>query len=346
MRTVHGGLTFALAAVLLLVVAPMLLSDFRLSLLAKFLTFAILAVGLDVAWGYGGMLSLGQGLFFGLGGYAMAMYLKLEAAAGGLPDFMSWSGTEQLPFWWKPFGHAWFALPATVLLPAAVAAVLGYFVFRNRVRGAYFAILTQALVAIFVIALVGQQGYTGGTNGLTNITTMFGLDLTSSAVQRGLYLVTVLTLGLTFLTARQLACSRFGRLLLAVRDGEDRVRFLGYDPTALKVVAFAFSAALAGLAGALFVPIVGIIAPGMLGIVASIEMVMWVAVGGRATLVGPLLGALLFSYGHTVLSERLPSSWLYLQGALLIVVVTVAPRGLAGLPDLLRRAPRLLRRAA
>ncbi|MDP8970447.1 MAG: urea ABC transporter permease subunit UrtC [Actinomycetota bacterium] len=329
-----------------MVVAPLALTDFRLNLLTKFLTFAIVAVGLDVAWGYGGMLSLGQGLFFGLGGYAMGMYLKLEAAAGGLPDFMSWSGTEQLPFWWKPFGLPWFALSAAVLLPAAVAAALGYLIFRNRVRGAYFAILTQALVAIFVLALVGQQGYTGGTNGLTNITTMFGLDLTSPAVQRGLYLVTAATLGLVYLAARQLTDSRFGRLLVAVRDGEDRVRFLGYNAATVKTVAFAFSAAVAGLAGALFVPAVGIIAPGMLGIVASIEMVLWVAVGGRGSLFGAVLGALLLSYGQTVFSENFPSGWLYLQGILLIGVIVAAPRGFAGLLTTLGRRSRLGERVA
>jgi urea transport system permease protein len=341
LRLWPGRAGFALAGLALLL-APLALSDFRLSLLAKFLTFALVAVGLDVAWGYGGMLSLGQGLFFGLGAYAMGMYLKLQAAGGALPDFMSWSGVEALPAIWRPFRHAWFALPAAVVLPAAVAALLGYFVFRNRVRGAYFAILTQALVAIFVIALVGQQGLTGGTNGLTNITSLFGLNLISPGVQLGLYYVIVAVLGLSYLAARQLTSSRFGRLLIAVRDGEERVRFLGYDPTTVKVVAFAFSAALAGLGGALFVPVVGIIAPGVLGIVASIEMVIWVAVGGRGTLYGAVLGALLFSVAKTALSESFPPAWSYLQGALLVVATMAAPGGVAGAVAgvcKLRRAP-------
>ena len=314
---------------LLLFAAPLVLSDFRLSLLAKFLCFAIVAIGLDLAWGYGGMLSLGQGLFFGLGGYAMAMHLKLEASAGGLPDFMAWSGVTQLPGWWKPFRHAWFALPAAVILPMLLAAALGWLVFRSRVRGGYFAILTQALAAIFAILLVSQQGLTGGTNGLTNLSTVLGQDINAPATQRVIYLVTAAALMGSYLLTRALVRSRFGSLLVAVRDGEDRVRFLGYDPALVKTIAFALSGALAGLAGALFVPAVGIVAPGMLGIVPSIEMAIWVAIGGRGTLVGAVAGAVLFSAAKTVFSESLPSAWLYLQGALLVTVIVAAPRGLA-----------------
>ncbi|MBW3579007.1 MAG: urea ABC transporter permease subunit UrtC [Actinobacteria bacterium] len=320
-----------------LLAAPFLLSGFRLGLLAKYLTYAILAIGLDVAWGYGGMLSLGHGLFFGLGGYAMAMHLKLVAAGGRLPDFMSWSGTAALPVWWEPFSNLAFTLTAAVVVPALVGGGLGYIVFRNRVRGAYFAILTQALVAAFAIVLVGQQGVTGGTNGMTNFTTLAGYDLTSPAVQRGLYLIVVAALAGSYLIARQLVRSRFGSLLIATRDGEDRVRFLGYSPTVTKAATFAFSAALAGLAGALFVPIVGIIAPGIIGIIPSIQMVLWVAVGGRGTLYGAALGAVLFGLGQTTLSEAMPSGWLYLQGALLVAVLVFAPRGLAGLIDGIRR---------
>jgi urea transport system permease protein len=215
-------------------------------------------------------------------------------------------------------------------------------VFRRRVRGAYFAILTQALAAAFVILLVGEQGLTGGTNGLTNVRTLFGFDLTDPANQRALYLLTAVVLGAVFLLARQLVHSRFGRLLMAVRDGEGRVRFLGYNPTIVKVVAFTVAAGMAGLAGALFVPVVGIISPGLLGVVPSIEMVIWVAVGGRGTLVGAAVGAVLVNYAHTTLSERFPSGWLYLQGALFIVVVAFAPKGLASLRDVgnrLRRRP-------
>ena len=283
------------------------------------------------------MLVLGQGVFFGLGGYSMAMFLKLQdAGPGELPDFMVWSGVEQLPILWEPFRHAWFALPAAVLLPMGAAAVLGVLIFRQRVRGAYFAILTQAVAAAFVIFLVGQQGLTGGTNGLTNIRGMFNLDLTDPGNQRGLYLVVAVVLGAAFLLVRHLSRSRYGRLLVAVRDGEDRVRFLGYNPTTVKVVAFAISAGLAGLAGALFVPVVGIISPALIGIVPSIEMVIWVALGGRASLVGAVIGALLVSWTRTGFSEQFPSGWLYLQGALFILVVAFAPKGIAGLSELWR----------
>jgi urea transport system permease protein len=337
------GMAPMLITAALLFAAPMFLGDFRLGLLSRFLAFAILAVGLDIAWGYGGMLSLGHGVFFGLGGYAMAMHMKLEASGEQLPDFMGWSGVQTLPWWWAPFESATFTVVAVFLLPALVAGLLGWMVFRNRIRGAYFAILTQALVLIFVTLLVSRQGYTGGTNGITNLTSVFGMNL--YAPETGRYLYYACALGLLFALGAggMLVRSRFGRLLIACRDGEDRVRFLGFDPTWTKTLAFAFSGALAGLAGALFVPVVGIIAPGSIGIVPSIQMVIWVALGGRATLFGPALGAVLFGFAQTSFAETFPSGWLYLQGALLIVVLMVAPRGLAGLADL---AGRLRRGAA
>lgn len=334
-----GRLIFAGVATAFLVLAPLLLTDFRLSLLAKFLCFAIVAMGIGLAWGQGGMLTLGQGIFFGLGGYSMGMYLKLqEAGSGKVPDFMSWSGVEELPALWKPFASPWVALPGAVLIPAIIAAALGFLIFRRRVRGAYFAILTQALAAAFVILLIGQQGYTGGTNGLTNVHEIFGYDLTDPANQRMLYYVAASALAAVYLLTRQLIASRFGRLLVAVRDGENRVRFLGYNPTGVKVSAFVLSAAMAGLAGALFVPIVGIISPALLGIVPSLEMVVWVAVGGRATLIGPILGVLIVSSMKTGLSEQFPSGWLYLQGLLFVLVIAFAPKGLAGARDLFRRS--------
>ena len=318
--------------------APALLSDFRLSLLAKYLCFAIIAVGIDLVWGYGGMLALGQGVFFGVGGYCMGMYLKLaEAGPGKVPDFMSWSGVEKLPLFWQPFRYAWFALPMAVVLSMALAFGIGSLVFRQRVRGAYFAILTQALAAAFVILLIGQQGLTGGTNGLTNVKVLFGYDLDDPANQRVLYVLVVVALGVVYLLARQMVKSRYGRLLMAVRDGEDRVRFLGYDPGLLKTVAFAVSAGMAGLAGALFVPVVGIISPALLGVVPSIEMIIWVAVGGRGTLVGAVLGAVAVNWAKTDFSERFPSGWLYLQGLLFVVVVAFAPEGLVGVFRTIRR---------
>jgi urea transport system permease protein len=322
---------FVVCALLLLVVAPAVLTDFRLGLLSKYLCFAILAMGIAIAWGNGGMLVLGQGLFFGLGGYSMAMYLKLqEAGSAGVPDFMSWSGVETLPAIWKPFEHAWVALLGVVVIPVAVAVLLGVLVFRSRVRGPYFAILTQALAAAFVILLIGQQGYTGGTNGLTNIQSFFGLSLADPADQRVIYFIVAITLGVLYLLARQMLGSRYGKLLVACRDAEDRVRFLGYSPTRVKVLAFATAAAMAGIAGALFVPVVGIISPALLGVVPSIEMVIWVAVGGRTSLAGAVAGALLVNWGKTRFSEEFPAQWTYALGLMFVIVVAFAPKGVAG----------------
>ncbi|MGH2839996.1 MAG: urea ABC transporter permease subunit UrtC [Solirubrobacteraceae bacterium] len=340
---------FALMAVSLLLVAPAVLSDFRLSLLAKFLCFAIVAVGIGLAWGQGGMLVLGQGLFFGLGGYCMGMYMKLdEAPAGQLPDFMTWSGVEHLPALWEPFRHPWVAIGAAILLPMAIAAILGAAIFRQRVRGAYFAILSQALAAAFVIVLVGNQGLTGGTNGLTNFQTFFGLSLSSPEDKRILYFVVVIALLLVFLATRELVLGRYGRLLIACRDDEDRVRFLGYDPTRIKLVAYVLAAGMAGLAGALFVPVVGIISPALLGIVPSIEMVIWVALGGRTALAWAAAGAVIVNWAKSSISEQYPATWLYLQGLLFVVVIAFLPKGFAGLAEglrgLLARAPLTLPR--
>lgn len=330
LRPARAG--FLIVGALAIFGAPALLPDFYLNLLAKYLCFAIVAIGIDLAWGYGGMLTLGQGVFFGLGGYAFGLYLKLqEAGPGKVPDFMSWSGVERLPAAYEPLRHAWIALPAVVMVPTLIAAGLGTLIFRQKVRGAYFAILTQALAGAFVIFLVGQQAYTGGTNGITNFHLMFGLDLTAPSVQHGLYLIVAVGLGLTYLLARRLVDSRLGRLLIAVRDAEDRVRFLGYDPVLIKTVAFAVSAGMAGLAGALFVPVVGIISPALIGIVPSFELLAAVAVGGRGTLAGAVLGALVVNYTRTTLSDIYPGGWTLLQGALFIVVIAAAPSGLMGL---------------
>ncbi|RZU54490.1 urea ABC transporter membrane protein [Krasilnikovia cinnamomea] len=336
---------YAVTAILLLGVAPLVLTPFRLDLLGKYLCYAIVAVGIYLAWGGGGMLTLGQGVFFGLGGYAMGMHLKLvEAGAGNLPDFMVWSGVERLPALWAPFRNPAFALAMVVVLPTAVAALLGLLVFRQRVRGAYFAVLSQALAAAFVILLVGQQGLTGGTNGLTNVQYFFGLDLYDPAQKRIVYAIVALTLLAAIALAWQLSRSRFGRLLVAIRDGEDRVRFLGYDPAIVKTATFAASAALAGIAGALFVPMVGILSPADLGVVPSLEMVVAVAIGGRFSLAGAVGGAILYNYASTTLSEQFPSGWFYLLGAMFVAVMMWAPRGLAGL--LADAAAALRRRSA
>ncbi|MGW1989970.1 urea ABC transporter permease subunit UrtC [Embleya sp. NPDC001921] len=333
----RGVVGFVATALLVFAVAPATLSPFRLELLAKYLCFAIAALGIGLAWGKGGMLTLGQGVFFGLGGYAMAMHLKLaEAGPGQLPDFMVWSGVDRLPMVWEPFRQPWFALAMVVLLPGTVAALLGLLVFGRRVRGAYFAILTQALAAAFTIWLVGQQALTGGTNGLTDFGTFFGLDLAADADRRTLYFVVAIVLGLLYLGFRQVVASRFGRLLVAVRDGEDRVRFLGYDPALVKTAAFTLSAISAGIAGALFVPVVGIISPALLGVVPSLELVFAVAVGGRYALAGAILGAVLLNYAKTTFSENYADGWLYLQGVLFIVVMAFAPKGVLGLVGQIR----------
>ena len=342
MGLLRDYLPLAAIAFFLLVVAPAVLPEFRLNLLAKFLTFAIIAVGLDLLWGYGGMLSLGQAAFFGLGGYAMAMYLKLVAAGDRIPDFMNWSGLETLPWFWAPFRHAWFALPMTVLGPGLLAFLFGYLVFRSRVTGVYFSLITQALALILSVFFVGQQAYTGGTNGLTNYTTIFGHYVAAPETQRALYFVTVIALGAVYLISRWITRSPFGRLLVAIRDDENRVRFSGYNGVLLKAIAFGIAGGMAGLAGALFVPQVGIISPANLGVVPSIEMVIWVAVGGRGTLAGAVLGAVLVGAAKTNLSEAFPEFWTYFLGALFIGSVLLFPLGIVGF---LRQAPARLRRA-
>jgi len=319
--------------------APLWLSPFRLQLLGKFLAFALVAIAIDLIWGYTGMLSLGHGVFFGLGAYAMGMFLKLEASGRWPPDFMLWSGMFELPALWRPFRSFAFASAASILVPAALALVLGYVVFRNRIRGPYFAIITQALALIVSILFVGQQPYTGGTNGITNFSTMLGAPLGNPAVQRTLYLITAAAVVLAVAFSRWLVNTPYGRLLVAVRESENRVRFCGYDAAWIKVSIFVVSAALAGLAGALFIPQVGIISPAMMGVVPSIEMVVWVAVGGRGTIYGALLGALLVNFAKTFLSESFPSGWLYLYGALFAGTVLFFPAGIAGV---FTRAGRLL----
>ena len=322
---------FALLTLALLT-APLYLSDFRLIQLGKFLTFAIVAVGLDLIWGYGGMLSLGQGLFFGLGAYGFAMYLKLQASDGKLPDFMFWSGLKELPWFWAPFASPLFALAAALIIPALVAAFLGYLIFRSRIQGVYFSIITQAVTLLVSIWFVGQQAYTGGTNGITNLGSarIFGHALLSPEVQKGFYLAAVAALVLVYLLCMRIVRSRFGRVLVATRDNENRLRFLGYDPVIVKVIVFSVSAAIAALAGILYVPLVGIISPSNLGVVPSIEMVVWVAVGGRGTLIGAAIGALLVGFGRSYFSETYPDIWQIFMGALFIGSVLSFPQGIVG----------------
>ncbi|WP_127533077.1 urea ABC transporter permease subunit UrtC [Paenibacillus kobensis] len=319
------------AASAALFAAPLYLSDFRLNLLAKFLAFAIVALGLDLIWGYTGILSLGHGVFFGLGGYAMAMYLKLEASGGRMPDFMEWSGLTALPAFWKPFESLGFAFAAGILIPGLLALFLGYVTFRNRIRGVYFTILTQALVIIATTLLIGQQAYTGGTNGVTGYSKIAGYSISNPDTKQMLYWITAAFLIVAFIVCRFLVASRFGKVLRAIRDGENRVRFIGYNPALYQMTAFAISGALAGLAGMLFILHVGIISPSMLGIVPSIEMVLWVAIGGRGTMIGAVLGAVLMNWGKSEISAQYPDAWLFVMGALFVVVVVFLPNGVAGL---------------
>lgn len=339
-----GQLGFPILALLLLVVLPLSLSEFRLSLAAKYLCFAFPAIGIVLIWGYGGILSLGQGIFFGLGSYMMAMFMKLESTESGssaqalaqffgsnLPDFMVWNSVEKLPWWWEPFHHFWFTLPALVLLPALLAFILAYANFRKRVGGVYFSIITLSLSAIMGIVIIGQQGVTGGVNGITDFKTFLGISLEEEGIRTKLYFVTVLLLLVAVLVGTFIVRSRLGKVLVAIRDREDRVRFSGYDSALFKAFIFAVAAVLASIGGALFTIQVGLASPSLVGIVPSIEMVIYAAVGGRLSLIGAVYGAVLVGAAKTYFSENFVEYWLYFIGALFIVVVVFLPQGLAGM---------------
>jgi len=300
---------------------------------AEYLCYAALAVGIDVAWGYGGMLVLGQGLFFGLGAYAMGMHLTLEQVKPGeLPSFMSLYGDQtSLPFIWKPFEHLWLSVGLALLIPMVLAGLFGWLVFSRGVRGPYFALLSQAMALIFTLIMVGQLKTFAGTNGLTDFQTVFGRNKYDPATNKFLYFVAAGVLLIVFLVGRHLIRSRYGRLLVAVRDREDRVRFLGYNPAVVKTFAFMVAAGMAGAAGAIAAPIIGIVAPNQFGTLPSILMVCWVAVGGRGTLYGAIIGAILVNWGATSVSEQWPDTWQYVQGLLFIVVVAFIPGGIVGL---------------
>ncbi len=329
---IEGGLIVGIS-LMLMIVMPLVLSGFRLNLLGRFLSLAIVALGIDLIWGFTGLLSLGHGIFFALGGYAIAMHLKLQFPPDSsmqLPEFMSLYGVTQLPWFWKPFASFPIAILALFLVPGILGGILGYLVFRNRIRGVYFSILTQAATIVFFNFFNGQQKLINGTNGLTDFKTLLGFSVTNPKTQIGFYVLTVVFLALTYLLCRWLTSGRFGRLLIAIRDDESRVRFSGYNPTDYKVLVFAISAGLAGLAGALFTLQTGIISPKAMDIAFSIEMVIWVAVGGRASLVGAILGAVLVNYARSGLSEKFPEIWLFFQGALFLIVVMILPNGIVG----------------
>ena len=329
-RLLEIGVIIA-SAIVLAVVLPSVLPAFRLRLIGRFLSLAIVALGIDLIWGYTGLLSLGHGIFFALGGYALAMNLKLQTTGGGLPDFFTLYGVKELPWVWLPFNSFPVTILALVIVPGIVAALIGYLVFRNRIKGVYFSILTQAALLVFFNFFNGQQKIINGTNGLkTDTEKIFDLLVSSSGVQRTFYIITVIALVLTYLLCRWLTSGRFGRLLKAIRDDETRVRFSGYDPTGYKVLVFAISGAIAGVAGALYTVQTGIITPSIMQVAFSIEMVIWVAVGGRGTLIGAIIGTLLVRLAQTFLSESFPEIWLFFQGALFLIVVTVLPDGIVG----------------
>ncbi len=322
-------------ALLLITVMPMVLTGFRLKLLGRFLSLGICALGIDLIWGYTGLLSLGHGIFFALGGYAIGMHLSLQLPPKEIPEFFELYGVKDLPNFWEPFYSLPFTLGAMVVIPAIVAALLGYLVFRNRIRGVYFSILTQAALIVFFNFFNGQQKLINGTNGLKTDTAplsgmLSGLTAGSPKAQWLFYIVTVLVLVAVYGLCRWLTSGRFGRLLVAIRDDESRVRFSGYNPTPFKVLVFAVSGAIAGIAGALYTVQSGIVSPQYMDIAFSIEMVIWVAVGGRATLVGAILGAVAVNWGRSLLSEQFPEVWMFFQGALFLIVVTVLPDGVIG----------------
>lgn len=312
-------------------IMPLILEPFRLKLLGRFLALGITALGIDLIWGYTGLLSLGHGIFFALGGYALAMHMKLQIPQGQIPDFFSNYGVTELPFFWKPFASFPFTFLAIFIIPAIVAAILGYLVFRNRIKGVYFSILTQAALLVFFNFFNGQQKLINGTNGLkTDTDTIFNIVAGSNQAQIIFYELTILGIIVTYLLCRWLTSGRFGRLLIAIRDDEMRLRFSGYDPTPFKVLVFAISGAIAGLAGSLYTVQSGLITPETMKVAFSIEMVIWVAVGGRATLIGAIIGALSVNFGSSLFSEKFPEIWLFFQGALFLIVVTVLPDGIVG----------------
>jgi len=328
-----------LLAVVLLVAFPLTLDLFRLNLVGKYLSYAFVALGLVMLWGYGGVLSLGQGVFFGLGGYGMAMFLKLEASdpittkiqsTPGIPDFMDWNQITALPLWWEPFRSFSVTLLLILVVPTLLAFIIGYAMFKRRVGGVYFAIITQAVALILTVLIVGQQGYTGGVNGMTDLKTILGWDTRTDSAKYILYFLTVgLLLGAIVLCA-WIQKSKLGTLLLAMRDKEDRVRFSGYDVAMFRVFAFCFAALLSAVGGAMFTLQVGFMSPSLVGIVPSIEMVIFAAVGGRMSLVGAVYGALLVNFGKTYFSETFPDLWLFLMAAMFLGVVLAFPDGLAG----------------
>lgn len=351
----QGAIGLAILAAFILVVLPLGLDPFRLGLIGKYLTYAFVAVSLVLLWGNGGILSLGQGIFFGLGGYAMAMFLKLEASdpvstaiqsTPGIPDFMDWNQLTALPWFWEPFKSLPLTIIAILVIPSLFAFIIGYAMFKRRVGGVYFAIITQAIALILSILIIGQQGYTGGVNGITDLKTVLGWDIRTENAKYVLYYLNAALLIACILLSRYVLSSKFGMLLLAMRDKEERVRFSGYDVSNFKIFIFCLAAMISAIGGAMFTLQVGFMSPSFIGIVPSIEMVIFAAVGGRMSLIGAVYGTLLVNFGKTMFSETYPELWLFLMGGLFIAVVMFFPNGLAGLYEKYAQRVPFLRKLA
>ncbi|WP_404419443.1 urea ABC transporter permease subunit UrtC [Marinospirillum sp.] len=316
---------------------PLHFSAYTVNLLGKYLSYALLAVAVDLVWGYLGILSLGHGAFFALGGYAMGMYLMRQIGDRGvygnadLPDFMVFLNWDSLPWYWLGFDMAWFAFAMVLLAPGLLALVFGFLAFRSRVTGVYLSIITQALTFALMLAFFRNEMGFGGNNGLTDFRDLLGFDLRTDATRLGLFIASGVALGLGYWLCRAVINSKLGRVCIASRDAEARVRFLGYRVERVQLFVFVLSAMLAGVAGALYVPQVGIINPSEFSPIFSIEIVIWVALGGRATLYGAVIGALLVNYAKTYFTGVMPDAWLFALGALFVIVTVFLPKGIAGL---------------
>jgi len=335
---------FAIVFVVALPIANIagLVSDYYLNLFGKYLALAILALGMDLLWGYAGILSLGQAIFFGIGAYAIRMFMMLEGGGKGVygepvPDFMIWNQVYQLPWFWKPFRYLPVAVAGAVLLPALLAVLIGLLTFRRKLRGTYFAILTQAIAFAVWLTINRNEMKLGGTNGLTDFKSVLGFSLSGPATQRALYVVTAAVLMIAFALSRRLVRSKTGLVLQAIRDNERRLEFLGYNTASFKIFVFGVAGGLAGLAGLLYAPQVGIITPSQVGVLPSLEIVIWVAFGGRGTLWGALLGAISINWLRSVLTGTYPKLWPIILGGLFVTVVLLFPDGLMGAAARLRR---------
>ena len=313
------------------------MSTFTVTLLGKYLCYAMLALAVDLVWGYGGILSLGHGAFFALGGYAMGMYLMRQIGDRGvygnplLPDFMVFLNWKELPWYWWGFSHFPYALTMVLVVPGLLALVFGWFAFRSRVTGVYLSIITQALTYALLLAFFRNEMGFGGNNGLTDYKEILGFNLQSDATRVTLFVITALLLAAAYVACRAVVSSRFGRVVVAIRDAEDRTRFLGYRVEHFKLWIFVASAVLAGVAGALYVPQIGIINPGEFAPLASIELVIWVAIGGRSTLYGALAGSALVNFTKTQFTSFMPEAWLFVLGAMFVLGTLFVPNGIVGI---------------